>query len=156
MKIADSKQKPKMSFGWPEWFHHHGCKMVVDCFNKDQRSIFIKGSAASLEITKMVNPNKNSWLVTWEVIQSTHTKVNGSTVFSGDELCAAFGLSDETEELSDWLIEKFGGESASQRRYIRWKNFLNIPCPGTGNDGDPNISILIDDEIKKSIKQLLE
>lgn len=42
-----------------------------------------------------------------------------------------------------------------QGAFIRYGNFLNIPSPGTGHDGDPNISILIDGPIRRAVRQLL-
>jgi len=33
---------------------------------------------------------------------------------------------------------------------------LNIPCPGTGHDGDPNVSVYIEESIQRAIEQLLK
>ncbi len=55
-----------------------------------------------------------------------------------------------------WLVGRYGGNSAVQSKFIRWGNFLNIPCPGTGHDGDPNVSIYVTDEIREAVRKLLE
>ena len=72
-----------------------------------------------------------------------------------EHLKMAFGLSEESGKYGDWLIGRFGGESAEQGQFIRFENFLNIPCPGTGHDGDPNISIVLDDKIRDAVEHLL-
>ena len=154
MKTKVVRRDPEMGgFGIPIWCHHHGSKMRIQCFNKNESFVFIKGSAASLRIILVPN---GLWLVEWEVENGIFKKVNGSTVFTRDELRAAFGLSDDSGKFGGWLIDQYGADSAQQGVYIRWKDFLNIPCPGTGHDGDPNISIHLDDEIKIAVRQLLE
>jgi hypothetical protein len=114
--------------------------MMVESFDKRNQCLVIAGSAARVRITRRAFTVDEGWNVEWEVVQSQQTKVIGCTHFNTHELRAAFGLSEETGEFGDWLIERFGAESAQQGKYIRWKDFLNIPCPGTGHDGDPNIS----------------
>lgn len=148
-------KRPDTKFDMPIWYHHHGSKMHIHEFNKDLHLLIISGSAASLKINRFVNGEKDSWLVEWEVRQSPVEKVNGCVIFKSNELNAAFGLSEESGEYGDWMIEKFGADSAEQKKYIRWRNFVNIPGPGTGNDGDPNISIDIDDDIRNHIRKLI-
>ncbi|MCX6813615.1 MAG: hypothetical protein NT078_00045, partial [Candidatus Azambacteria bacterium] len=105
--------------------------------------LIIGSSAARIVIRKAswVYPGAKGWFVDWEVNQYKPYKegVLGRSRFNDDELAAAFGLSDNSGNFGDWLIERFGADSAEQGKYIRWKTFLNIPCPGTGNDGDPNV-----------------
>lgn len=72
-------------------------------------------------------------------------------------VAAAFGLTDylPMQLPGDFLLEKYGGDVACQFLFIRWQDYLNIPGPGTGHDGDPNISIKLTDEIKEAIRALL-
>lgn len=144
--------------GYPEWFHHHGTKMQVEKLDKDNHTLIIAGSAAHINMSPMFNADRinKGWYVDWEVVHSGDTKVNGRTFMTKEDLSAAFGLSDGSGRFGDWLIERFGADSANQHEYIRWGNFLNIPCPGTGHDGDPNVSIYLDDEIKEAVKGLLK
>lgn len=143
-------------WGNPTWYHHHGSKMRVEEFSKGNRLLVIAGSAASVRITRRASTVDEGWFVEWEVVQSQQVKVNGRVFFTSDDLRAAFGLSQGSGRFGNWLIEQFGADSASQGKYIRWRNYLNIPCPGTGHDGDPNVSIYIDnDEILDAVRQLL-
>lgn len=157
MQESVLRKDPQTWQGCPIWWHHHGFKMGVVQFSKRQRFLVIGRNAASVKITPAALTVDEGWWVEWEVVQSQQEKVNGRTVFTSDELRAAFGLSQESGVLSDWLIERFGADCASQKKFIRWQEYLNIPCPGTGHDGDPNVSISIDNkEIQNAIRELLE
>jgi len=96
------------------------------------------------------------------VIQSPQEKTNGSVIFPDQVLLAAFCLTDDPGvgvDWSQWLLDQYGGDLAIQGRFIHWTSqhttFLNIPCPGTGHDGDPNISLEVTPEIKDAIRQLV-
>jgi hypothetical protein len=156
MQTAVQRRDPEIRWYFPIWCHHHGSKMRVENFNKCNHFLVIAGSAASVRITRKSTTVDEGWFVEWEVVQSQQAKVSGRVFFTSDDLRAAFGLSQESGEFGDWLIEQFGADSASQGKFIRWKNFLNIPCPGTGHDGDPNVSIHIDEDIQNAVRQLLE
>jgi hypothetical protein len=158
MKAGVKRRDPEKNLlGVPVWFHHHGSKMELKEFDKASSRIVISGSAATLQITRrVVEKGDGGWFVNWEVIQSQCERISGCVVFQSGSLRSAFGLSQETGQSGDWLIEEYGADVANQGQYIRWINFLNIPCPGTAHDGDPNISILIDEEMRKAVQQLLE
>jgi len=145
VKIRREKRDPELkpSFGCPVWWHNHGDKMRVEKLKEDTLSLTITGSAVK------------NWLVVWKIRHGL-AEVEGSVVLKFEKLLAAFGLSEEFREYSGWLVEQFGCDSACQGGFIRWKNFLNIPCPGTGNDGDPNVSIFISREIKDAVRKLLD
>ena len=130
--------------------------MRVENFNKACDLLVIAGSAASVRITRRATTVDEGWFVDWEVVQSQQEKANGRIILTSDDLRAAFGLSQESGLFGDWLIERFGADSASQGKFIRWRNFLNIPCPGTGHDGDPNVSIHFDEDIQSAVRELLE
>ncbi|HTX86917.1 MAG TPA: hypothetical protein VMC41_02550 [Candidatus Nanoarchaeia archaeon] len=150
---------PELKCGHPIWWHHHGQKIEV--FQETKECLILKGSAASLTIQKAERkfPDlEDFWLIDWEVIQCRPTEeiVKGRRLFTTENLKNAFGLTDGSgTHDGGWLIKRYGADAAEQMNYIRWGNYLNIPCPGTGNDGDPNISIEIDDEIQKAIARLI-
>lgn len=159
MKKAVQRRDPEIRMYFPIWCHHHGSKMCVEQFDQQNRVLVISGSAAKVTIRKAssVYPDAIGWFVDWEVVQYKpyENGVRGRSQFNSENLAAAFGLSESSGKFGDWLIEEFGADSAEQGKYIRWKNFLNIPCPGTGHDGDPNVSIHIDEEIQNAVRKLL-
>lgn len=149
------RRDPKTHLGIPVWCHHHCTKMRASQFNKILHLLVIEGSAAIVRITRRAITADEGWFVDWEIVQTQQEKVRGRVIFTSDELRAAFGLSENSGRFGGWLIEQFGADCAEQGKYIRWKNFLNIPCPGTGHDGDPNVSIRLNEEIQDTVRQLL-
>lgn len=148
---------PELRMGIPVWCHIHGSKMQITSISRENRSIRIAGSAASCLIRKAsyVVSRTSGWFVDYEINHSVFGKINGCIEMNTQDLKSAFGLSDESGEYGDQIIERYGADVANQGIYIRYKNFLNIPGPGTGNDGDANISIHLDEEIKNAIKEIL-
>jgi len=139
--------------GFPIWFHHHGLKMKVDRFDSCRKFVEIKGSAAKVIIEKS---DSDGWKVSWEVQFSKDSNVEGVILMTTDELRSAFALDNKSGPFGEWLLERFGGDSAEQGRYIRYQGYLNIPGPGTGHDGDPNVSIFLDGEVEDAVYQLIE
>jgi hypothetical protein len=134
----------------PIWFHHHGVKLAVVRSSKSE--VLLESSAASLSITR----RKEHWIVRWHIHHSLNEYTDGQVIMSTQRLITAF-LNDDAPVAphSEWLIKRFGGTVAHQGLYIRLNEYLNIPCPGTGHDGDPNISIYIDETIREAIRNLL-
>lgn len=54
------------------------------------------------------------------------------------------------------MIRRYGGTTADQGRFIRYNRFLNIPGPGTGHDGDSNISVEIRSEMQDAVAAFLQ
>ena len=158
MKVV-APRKPNIHLYHPDWCHHHGAKMVVVSLDPLNEILVIAGSAAKVTIQKAscVFPGKQGWFVDWEVVQCRPLEegARGRVLFSDADLAAAFGLSDRSGKFGGWLIARYGADVAEQGKYIRWQQFLNIPCPGTGHDGDPNVSIHIDGKIRDAVCQLL-
>ena len=163
MKTGVQRRDPELQRQWrfPIWCHYHGSKMIVKKKLDQQNCVLvISGSAAKVTIRKAssVYPDAKGWFVDWEVVQHRpyEVGVRGRSWFNDKDIAAAFGLSESSGKYGNWLIERFGADSAEQGKYIRWKNFLNIPCPGTGSDGDPNISIYLDEEIKHAVRCIMQ
>jgi len=138
-------------FQVPKWWYHHGDKMRLTRLSEDLQSFTLEGSAAKLEVAYAeFSEDCKGFLVSWEVRLSRNEKVNGTVFFTSETLLAAFGLADHhsMSGYCPWLIKEYGGTVAYQARFIRWKQYLNIPHPGTGHNGDPNISIEIDKQIQ--------
>lgn len=153
------RRDPEIRWGIPIWCHHHGSKMRVKHFELINHVLVISGNAARITIRKAsdVFLDAKGWFVDWEVAQCKPYQegVRGRVRFNDEDLAAAFGLSQSSGRFGERLIEQFGADSADQGKYIRWKGFLNIPCPGTGHDGDPNVSIHIDSKIQNAVQKLL-
>ena|SRR3989344_2399057 len=148
------EKRPEFNLGGnPVWWHHHGIKMGIISQGLCNDYLVLQGSAAELRIEK----HRTDWLLTWKIIHSLIRAASGIAVFTSDELLAAFGVNHAYTFLghSKWLIDRYGGTAACQGCFLRYQDWLNIPCPGTGNDGDPNISILLDEKIDKAVKDLI-
>ncbi len=146
-------------FKKPIWWHHHGDKMSLVNISEDKRSLILEGSAARLEVVYSdFGDDCKGFLVKWEIRLSREEKVNGTIFFTPETLRAAFGLTDEHSMMQSclWLIREHGCDVGYQARFIRWKEYLNIPHPGTGHDGDPNISIEIYPKVQEAVTQLLD
>lgn len=166
--ISQRRRTPSISLFYPNWWHGHGTKIKVRETDLRAKRLVFAASAASLEISPYAEkPGIEGWdwNVRWEVVQAhPNYKTVGLVVFSNEELAAAFCLADDPGiwgEYSQWMLDRFGGDCAVQGKFIRYTGFsagitfLNIPCPGTGHDGDPNISLEVTEEIKKAVAQLL-
>jgi hypothetical protein len=137
----------------PAWWHLHGGKMEFD--EKESRegsTVVFRASAAKITI-RLINGDK--FEVTYWINNGWRGEINGLINMDRKALEAAFGLKDEMEDSSVGTIKKYGATVARQGIFIRWKEFLNIPSPGTGSDGDPNVSVFITDEIKEAIANSL-
>lgn len=149
--------------GSPVWFHRHGSKMHLEGFDGNSGTLVIQ-AASFIDVDdservarlRIVSHADGLWRLDWDIIHAPEEKVRGHhLIFSSDELQAAFGLSQLSGEHGERLISRYGGSSAEAGKFIRWKDFLNVPCPGTGDDGDPNLSICITPEIQTAVQKLL-
>ncbi len=151
LKLSEFKIDPLFL---PDWCNTHCYKMKPILCLKN-KSLSIKSSAADLTIIPAKSKIIKGWFVRWQIIHDNWSKSSGRIIMDSRELKAAFGLSNESDQDGDWLLKEYGGDSAAQGKYIRWRNYLNIPCAGTGHDGDPNISIKVDETIRLAVQQLL-
>lgn len=141
----------------PNWWHHHGTKMHLQEV-QNRRLLIISGSVAKIIISPATDAAlpENTWLLKWEVHHSRKEGVQGCVLFSTKNLRAAFSIPPtEPEPGHKWLYDQYGATSAIQGKYIRQGAHLTIPCPGTGHDGDPNISLELNDEICGAVTKLM-
>jgi hypothetical protein len=143
----------------PIWFNEHGINMHVIDLKVDGRRVVIGTKAAKLEISLYPNPVvPTGWLVEWEVKFSQSEHVNGRFITSSDRIRRMFGIDgiqDRRGVPPKWMVERYGIHDGVQGVFGRWNDFLNVPCPGTGHDGDPNISIQITKDMKVAIQVIL-
>jgi len=134
----------------PSWYHHHGLKMQVREFCEEKGYLAIANNTAAVIIdrnreTTVSNADRN-YHVSWQIIHwMSNDKTTGELTFSEDDLSVAFRLTEKNSDL----------EQECEGKYFRFKNYLNIPCPGTGDDGDPNISIYLSREIKNAVRKFI-
>ncbi|MDD4901716.1 MAG: hypothetical protein PHE24_01115 [Patescibacteria group bacterium] len=146
-KIPRLKQRP-------DWWHSHGDEMRITNFIRENGYLAIGGRAEQLTISK--NFTENYYDVAWRVVHGPSEIVTGCRIMKKESLQNAFGLIEATiDNQSQWLINHYGGDAAEQAKFIRDHNYLCIPCPGTGRDGDPNISIKLNKKIKQAVAKLL-
>jgi len=141
----------------PPWFHKKGLEMRL--FSRSKSQVVISGSEARTTITKADTLHERTvgWFIDWEMVQQYPygIGVSGRRHFSDEELAAAFGLSDSEGKSGQSLRHKYLLQSVEEGKYGRTGNYLNIPSPGTGCNGDPNISVYITEEIRKAIAAIL-
>lgn len=142
-------------FDVPVWYHLHGSKCRVDTLDLSNKLLNIEASAAGLAVRLRNTNSPYRWEIIWSVRHGADELDVGNRIFSDKDLEGAF-LNDGSTEGGEAIIAEHGGSSAHQGYYLRFKRYLNIPGPGTGHDGDPNISIEVDETIKSAVQKLLE
>lgn len=147
--------------GTPEWFHRGGVKMTVCAYDPVKYQVVISSTSDAARVVVRPAPARNWIVVEWRIRFSVSTGVEGSIWMPVEECKAAFGIRDDLPKspkgsIDDHFIRRFGATVAVSGCFIRTGNFLNIPCPGIGMIGDPNVSVLLDDEITRAVGRMLE
>ncbi len=137
--------------GRPDWCHGHNRKMTLVAVGLCKDFFVLQGSAAEL----VVRREGIYWNVSWCVLHSASEESKGRRMFTREDLEQAFGASDNVHDWDKGVLIKYGGTTARQGQFIRYMDWLNIPCPGTGHDGDPNVSIQLDEKMKDAVMNLL-
>lgn len=167
----------------PPWFHPQGLKMVLDVEKSVAGlRIVLSASAAFLHIMRdycegrrgpSSPAERKSFSIQWEIRHSAHEITIGTRVVSEDDLRGMFGLSlphprnAASEQTGvQWARERIHATDALYALYdqitgrpgyfLRADDFLNVPGPGIGKDGDPNISIEIDVAMREAVLALIE
>ena len=157
----ETRDHTTVSPGPPAWFNNHGFKMELqkpDLFNGGRCDLIIGNGVVALVRIMRVG-QRPKYLVDWRVVHSgglDNPHTSGRIEIDRTELVQMFCISDEvSEETDQWLIDHYGGTVATQGKFLRDRKYLNIPCPGTGHDGDPNVSIFVSDEIRNAVAWML-
>jgi len=148
------EKEPEMAEFGPIWWVSHGTKMRVVEDECGKNVLVIRGSAAEVKITKMPGTD-SGWLIEYRIDHGGYCQSNGQVWMNESELAAAFRLRDDHENSKLWLIRRYGGTVAIQRLFIRYREFLNIPGPGTGYQGDSNVSIKLYPETILAVHKLI-
>lgn len=144
------KQKPCPDT-MPRWWNPNGAKMEVK--HADGRVVMLANNAASVAIRPVRDTHDQpAYRIEWNLRQLGRDKFLGYLTFPEGYLTAAFAV-------AAWgrfsAIGRYKATDAHPGYFIRTGSHLNIPGPGTGRDGDPNVSILLTDPVRAAIGQFL-
>jgi hypothetical protein len=150
-KISNEEAGPP-----PAWWHPHGFKMglqeINPRVNANHAFLRIGTGVAQVEVAADDGGRTMSFSVHWTLIHS-RGRVSGTVYMLGDILTAAFGLTDVTSPDSESFVAKYKATAGAHGIFLRRGNYLSLPCPGTGSDGDPNVSLYLSPEIKAAIEK---
>jgi len=146
----------------------------------EENMVWIKGSAADVRIAGFLFRDPSTPMtrvlaaVSYQVRHSRSSRVDGTAVFSLTDLLWAF-VSDDfrygtfrekypqllvDSDTPDWMQHRYGTQVGPvvgrQGKFIRHDNYLNIPGPGVGHDGDSNVSVELDAGIVDAILDLVD
>ena len=140
----------------PNWWHRRGNKVLfIDC-DLELGALALASNVASFKIRKITTKDDKHWRIEWRVVQSPTEYSSGVVLFTDEQLAVAFKLKPmKTSGHDHQLSNRYDGDRAIPGKFIGCEDYLNVPCPGTGQDGDPNISILVTEEMRKAVASLL-
>ena len=144
----------------PNWFHPRGIKMILVLVGeRDPNVVIIRSTAARLVIERL-NKRAPWFTLTWHLEHSAEEYTDGRRTTNAEWLQAMF-LDPLSENVFDryhrhiaWA-QHFGADVGQMGTFVRKGNYLNIPGPGIAQNGDPNISVEIDENMKRAIRALL-
>ncbi len=134
----------------PKWFNPSGddARLVERRSKKPSLipslTIVTSNGSSQLKIRRHTT-DRRFWHVRWRIFYKNDARLEGELYWTDDHIRSAFG---ETSLGIFWHVPG--------SRFARVGNYLNVPWPGTGNDGDPNMSILLNDTIRAAVKKLIE
>lgn len=152
--VTSVNQSPKSVY--PNWFYmpEHPLEFVHGSSNT---LVYQSASRAELKIApspmgedELVHVlTKKLWIVEYTMtlpVKGGETRVQ--RLFTTDELHAAFAPKAIRIDSNDPIhAKRYGVEVFVPGKFVRQKNYLNIPGLGTGVAGDANLSICLDPEV---------
>jgi len=136
----------------PVWWHPGGNSLSFHSGSEDHLCL-------SSEYARLILSGRQGGCVVQWLIKTPHCAnkdgyLAGQIIFDIPTFIAAFGGLDLVHFTAYPMIHLHGGVAARQGFFLRFDEYLNIPGPGCGMDGDPNISIYLEHEIKDEIARL--
>jgi hypothetical protein len=140
----------------PLWWHKYGQSVtILDELTPPSTEMTLTSGSCHVKISK--GRNRSTWAVRWIIYAKGSDKVDGFRTFNTSELRLAFGLVTFGNGGSDPVFVRKNLVTAGvPGKYIRLGQHLNIPCKGTGEDGDPNASIIVSDAVSKAVARFIE
>lgn len=152
----------------PDWWNHKGryvyaSKVSNQGLKRQALVLLSQGIWVWIEGTTFGGSRgpEKGWIIRWRITLSQREEFSGSIVVSMATLKSMFGLQLDIKEKNSlfsvppWMVQSYGAENGRAGQFIRQGRFLNIPHPGTGHDGDPNVSILVDNTIQEAVLELV-
>lgn len=158
-------KKPIMFMGHPDWWHPSGIKIELKESTLPIMQIVLSSKKVWIRICPQPGTKREKWHLAYLISHlDPGCSTSGNIIFSDEDLCNTFSLSENCgyESLNKGfsLLEKYGGTLACPGKFIYYKDdydfYLNIPGPGTGCDGDPNVSILVGESIRNAVRELID
>jgi hypothetical protein len=125
----------------PCWWNPNHHTLDVELFDPERRVLNLASKSARLTISSKRTNGTWGWLVGWSIQHSPVESVQGMKLWTSDQLMHAFALDEE----GVWGIPGL---------FRRCHRFLNVPWIGTGEDGDPNLSVELTHEMLAAVKAL--
>ncbi len=131
----------------PHWWNGHGYKTELLDKAVVPGALLVIGKPES-DLAKFwvsYNPHGPGFNAYWWVDHG-NGNVRGHMVMPYDVLRRAFGLA----------VTGLASEDHEDGMFTRRGDWLNIPCKGSGDFGDPNLSIMVNEGMRREVKKLLE
>ncbi len=133
----------------PSWFHPGGTVIKVHP-SDDTFVVTLRSKTVHVVIFRRKTEYEPKWQINSHIAFSEDERAKVKVFFSTDHIIRAFALDvNGTKDIIDRQKQFDIGY------FVRQGRFLNIPCPGTGQDRDPNLSIEITNDIQGVIKKML-
>ena len=153
-KLA-SQQMASKQVDCPTWAHKSGDKMVIQG-SPMPPYLHLESKSGFAELRINWQEDRRCWTLNWHLFDRGMTAVSsGNREVTSRELQAAFGLLEAVLPEDSLMNRRSGRDITLRGLFIRQGQWLNMPCPGTGLDGDPNITIFITHEIRREIRRIL-
>lgn len=136
----------------PPWFHRSGYEMRLGGYHINrpigkEECILLGCKNHQIQIS----PVGQAFKLLWKINGTYPLRhFQGEILLDSEEIQLAFNLCSRVSNghNGDWDRKKRG-------LFIGKGPYLNIPGPGTGEDGDPNISVLVTANVREAVKELL-
>lgn len=150
-------KKPELVRNKPIWWHPGGINIEIESLSDN--SVHLKSRFVRLSFIKEYA--SQGVIIEWHIhsLLDSHAlekhHYQGKMSFDMPTAAAAFGMVDLCHRSSAWMIDFYGAQAARQGFFIRYGDYLSIPGPGTGRDGDSNLSLFLEPDIKEWFLKLL-
>ena len=140
----------------PSWAHYASARVYIVFNRQGKKCLTISSGSCHLKI-RPIGDGKRKWEVRWIMFdKGPGNEVYGTRIFNPVELATAFDLHRDLVKTDDLFTAHYNAEYGIPGKFIRKGQFLCIPCPGTGVDGDPNMSIFLFPFIKQNITEFIK